>query len=70
MEVFSVGTKNRKTGSTKSNEKSSRSHSVFSLSIFSTEEKDGIKKTKKGKINLVDPKDQRESQKQTQRMNP
>ena len=52
QEVFQVGTENRTVGNTKMNAKSSRSHSLFIVTIF---QKDSITdSTKAGKLYFVD----------------
>jgi len=49
------GSKNRKTGETKMNKDSSRSHSIFTLFIeMSEKDGNGEDKFKAGKLNLVD----------------
>lgn len=50
-----VGFKNRATRETEMNKESSRSHSLFTIYIESSENDDkGIEKFKAGKLNLVD----------------
>jgi hypothetical protein len=55
-EWMAIGNTNRKTGSTKMNSESSRSHAVFTLSleIHSTNKKTGAQTKRTSKINLVD----------------
>ena len=55
-EWMAIGNTNRKTGSTKMNNESSRSHAVFTLSleIHSTNKKTGAQTKRTSKINLVD----------------
>ena len=52
MEIMKVGEENRATGSTNMNEHSSRSHSIFIMTIHQTNVKDLTAKT--GKLYLVD----------------
>mmetsp|Transcript_4746 Transcript_4746/g.9155 ORF Transcript_4746/g.9155 Transcript_4746/m.9155 type:complete len:1670 (+) Transcript_4746:58-5067(+) len=54
MAVMEVGIQNRRVGETAMNRESSRSHSVFCLSIQSEETKDGVTKKKKSVFNLID----------------
>lgn len=48
------GRLNRKTGETQMNGKSSRSHSIFMITIEQAEVTDGVEHYKVGKLNLVD----------------
>ncbi len=49
------GSKNRKTGETKMNKDSSRSHSIFTIHIeMSEEDENGDTKFRVGKLHLVD----------------
>jgi hypothetical protein len=53
--IMIKGTKNRKTGQTKMNKDSSRSHSIFTLFLeMSEKDETGEDKFKAGKLNLVD----------------
>jgi len=53
--LMTIGNKNRSVGSTLMNEQSSRSHSIFTLTIESSESNaDGSEKILAGKLNLVD----------------
>jgi len=56
MKIFSDGNINRHVGATKMNDKSSRSHSVFTITLESQEfdEKSMEAKIKQGKLNIVD----------------
>ena len=51
---MTVGNKNRHTGATAMNAESSRSHSIFTLYIETSEKKQGQELFKAGKLNLVD----------------
>lgn len=51
---MTVGNKNRHTGATAMNAESSRSHSIFTLYIETSENKQGQELFKAGKLNLVD----------------
>ncbi|XP_018323560.1 kinesin-like protein KIF17 isoform X1 [Agrilus planipennis] len=53
-ELLSIGTKNRITGATLMNQNSSRSHSIFTISIEQISNKGNLESIKKGKLNLVD----------------
>jgi kinesin family protein 3/17 len=49
------GTSNRKTGETAMNKDSSRSHSIFTIYVETSEaDADGEQRIKAGKLNLVD----------------
>lgn len=55
MEVFNEGQLNRHVGSTDMNEQSSRSHSIFTITVESSEVgADGKSHIKVGKLNIVD----------------
>ena len=56
MEKLEIGKKNRVVGATKMNEGSSRSHSIFMVTIETSEfdQKSNENKIKAGKLNLVD----------------
>ena len=55
LRVFSEGNVNRHVGSTNMNEHSSRSHSVFTITVESSEMDDqGESHIKVGKLNIVD----------------
>lgn len=55
MDVFNEGTENRHVAATKMNEHSSRSHSVFTITVESSEMgDDGKPHIKVGKLNIVD----------------
>jgi kinesin family member 3A len=55
MDVFNEGTVNRHVGATNMNESSSRSHSIFTITIESSEfGADGKSHIKVGKLNIVD----------------
>ncbi|CAH1109059.1 unnamed protein product [Psylliodes chrysocephalus] len=49
-----IGNKNRVTAATNMNEKSSRSHSIFSIELCLSDEKNGESASRKSKISLVD----------------
>jgi hypothetical protein len=53
-EKLAGGRENRSVASTKMNLDSSRSHSIFTITIESCEEKDGENHITVGKLNLVD----------------
>uniref|UniRef100_A0AC35UIH8 Kinesin-like protein n=1 Tax=Rhabditophanes sp. KR3021 TaxID=114890 RepID=A0AC35UIH8_9BILA len=53
-EALIVGSANRKTSATKMNNRSSRSHALFTVNVEWTENCSGVLKTRKGKLNLVD----------------
>lgn len=54
--TMDAGTKNRSIAATKMNEHSSRSHSIFTIYIETSEESDKLDETvfKAGKLHLVD----------------
>ena len=53
--VFKEGNVNRHVGKTNMNEHSSRSHSVFTITVESSQESEtGENKVKVGKLNIVD----------------
>jgi hypothetical protein len=55
MEVFNEGSLNRHVGATEMNKDSSRSHSLFTITIESSEVgADGKSHIKVGKLNIVD----------------
>lgn len=55
MNVFTEGNLNRHVGATNMNEQSSRSHSVFTITVESSEiDKDGENHIRVGKLNIVD----------------
>jgi kinesin family member 15 len=54
MRVLEIGVANRRVGETAMNRESSRSHSVFAFTIQSTETKDGLKKERYSRFNLID----------------
>ena len=55
MDVFNEGNLNRHVGATNMNEHSSRSHSVFTITVESSQVKeDGKAHIKVGKLNIVD----------------
>ena len=54
LRLFSEGNVNRNVGSTNMNELASCSHSVFTITITSTEINDHVKHVKVGKLNIVD----------------
>lgn len=53
-EKLTQGRENRKTGETKMNEGSSRSHSMFIITVEMSEVIDGKQVIRVGKLNLVD----------------
>lgn len=52
--VMTTGASNRTVGSTKMNEHSSRSHSIFTISVEGSELINGKEVVRQGKLNLVD----------------
>ena len=55
MAVFAEGTRNRKVGSHLLNKDSSRSHSIYTITVESCEKRpDGSSGIRMGKLNLVD----------------
>lgn len=52
--IMNAGNKHRKVGQTAMNDQSSRSHSIFTIYIETSVEKDGDQKIRAGKLNLVD----------------
>lgn len=54
QKCMDVGNKSRMVGATLMNEQSSRSHSIFSITIEISEEEQGEKKYRVGKLHLVD----------------
>ena len=54
MEVLYTGMKNRHIGQTQMNKESSRSHSVFTISLSCKMEEDGKKVLKTPKLHFVD----------------
>jgi len=54
LKAMTKGNKNRHTGATAMNATSSRSHSIFTLYIETSEIKDGQEIFRAGKLNLVD----------------
>lgn len=55
MEIFNEGQLNRHVGATDMNEQSSRSHSIFTITVESSEiGADGKSHIKVGKLNIVD----------------
>lgn len=55
MKIFTEGNVNRHVGATNMNEHSSRSHSVFTITVESSEfDEEGENKIKVGKLNIVD----------------
>ena len=54
LDAIELGNKNRHTGATAMNAESSRSHSIFTLYIESSETINGQETFKAGKLNLVD----------------
>lgn len=54
MNVYNEGNQNRTVAATAMNERSSRSHSVFTLYIESKEEAEGITEIKYSRLNIVD----------------
>ena len=55
MKVFYEGNVNRHTGATNMNEHSSRSHSVFTITVESSEmDEEGQSHIRVGKLNIVD----------------
>ncbi len=55
LEVMAMGAANRAVAETRMNERSSRSHSVFTCTIEATERADtGITSTRTSKLNLID----------------
>uniref|UniRef100_A0AC35THQ1 Kinesin-like protein n=1 Tax=Rhabditophanes sp. KR3021 TaxID=114890 RepID=A0AC35THQ1_9BILA len=53
-EALSLGSTNRTTSATKMNNRSSRSHALFTVNVEWTENCSGVLETRKGKLNLVD----------------
>lgn len=55
MDLLRLGSSHRHTGATKMNDKSSRSHCLFQITIEMAEaDEDSEKKIRRGKLNLVD----------------